>query len=518
MAADLVAEQVKRRLDRDRVRLHLQQLVGRRERRVDLAARARRRRPSVAAHLLGDLRADDVRVDADAADPPSSRNGCISLSSPAYRSRPVSTMCRASSRSSFACLTARTVSISASRVIVSGSMFTTTRARDVVDDDRQVARSRRSPRSARRSRAAAACCSTASTTRKPSTPSSCACSVRCDRVRGRVRAGAGDDGSRRPPTASSAARTRSSRSRVRERRALARRAGDDDAVGAVLDEMPARAPGTRRSRPRRRRETASRSRSGRCRASRDSTAASATILRRWRGSFSSTGPGTAPGASNGRPRTVCGRRGHTARSTRPAVRRSRRSTRMTTHAFSERSPMPSSSATRSAGQTIVPPSKPRVRVYLAAILPVEGAYCRVQPGRVRRVRARSARAVVLAGRRHRRCTPLPGLPPRRTSTGRSRGCARRHVLTRRSRRSDPEMWCWRPVMTSRSIPPGRCGSVASTARASRSWTPGTSRCSRTRESWPISSSASAAEGPAETGVELVAPFPAQTRVEAQLHR
>ena len=48
-------------------------------------------------------------------------------------------MRRAWTRSSFACLTARTLGISASSTIVSGSMLTTTRARNVVDDDRPVA-------------------------------------------------------------------------------------------------------------------------------------------------------------------------------------------------------------------------------------------------------------------------------------------------------------------------------------------------------------------------------------------
>ena len=74
--------------------------------------------------------------------PPSSRNGWSRCRRP-RRGRGRSRRCAApASRSSCACLTAATVSISASRVIVSGSMLTTTRARDVVDDDRQVARRR----------------------------------------------------------------------------------------------------------------------------------------------------------------------------------------------------------------------------------------------------------------------------------------------------------------------------------------------------------------------------------------
>src|SRR3954469_22366994 len=67
VTADLVAEQVQRRLDRDRVRRHLEQLVRRPELTVELPPSvdvAVERRPD----LLRDLRADDVRVDADPAD------------------------------------------------------------------------------------------------------------------------------------------------------------------------------------------------------------------------------------------------------------------------------------------------------------------------------------------------------------------------------------------------------------------------------------------------------------------
>ena len=63
-----MAEQVERRFDRDRVARDLQQVVGGGELGVDLARAlevALVRRP----HLLGDLRADDVGVDADAAEP-----------------------------------------------------------------------------------------------------------------------------------------------------------------------------------------------------------------------------------------------------------------------------------------------------------------------------------------------------------------------------------------------------------------------------------------------------------------
>src|SRR5215216_6735833 len=68
MASDLEAEHVERRLDRDRVRRDLEELVRGREGCVDLArplqiSTTRRR------DLLGDLRSDDVRVDAHAADP-----------------------------------------------------------------------------------------------------------------------------------------------------------------------------------------------------------------------------------------------------------------------------------------------------------------------------------------------------------------------------------------------------------------------------------------------------------------
>ena len=137
--------------------------------------------------------------------------------------------------------------------------------RDVVDDDRLVARRARSPRSARRCRAAAACCSTASrrgTRRRraraparsgaPSAPSS-TCRFRRRPLR-RFRPPRSQRGRDRCARRRSASGSRPSSRRRRCRRSRSRR-------GA------ARAAGTSRSRPTRPRGTASRSRSGRCRAS-----------------------------------------------------------------------------------------------------------------------------------------------------------------------------------------------------------------------------------------------------------
>ena len=68
MPADVVPEQVQRRLDRDRVRATLSRSYAG----VELARRSSRARPTSpvakAPDLLLHLRADDVRVDADAAD------------------------------------------------------------------------------------------------------------------------------------------------------------------------------------------------------------------------------------------------------------------------------------------------------------------------------------------------------------------------------------------------------------------------------------------------------------------
>ena len=127
MAADLVAEEGERRLDRDRVRRDGEQLVDRRELTVDRprpldVARVR------GAHLLGDLRPDDVGVDADAADRAELEERLQHVVVPRVEVEAGRDDVAGLARSGFACLTARTVSISASRLIVSGSMFTTTRA------------------------------------------------------------------------------------------------------------------------------------------------------------------------------------------------------------------------------------------------------------------------------------------------------------------------------------------------------------------------------------------------------
>ena len=93
--------------------------------------------------------------------PPSSRNGRIRSSSPAYRSSPDSTIRRACSRSAFACLTAVTFGISAPAARSSPARCCGRRGRGCCRR-RSASRSRRrSPRNARRSRAAAAGCSTA---------------------------------------------------------------------------------------------------------------------------------------------------------------------------------------------------------------------------------------------------------------------------------------------------------------------------------------------------------------------
>ena len=68
MPSHSVAEQVQRGLDRERIRLNTEEVVRRGELPVELAPSldvARQSRP----YLLRDLWPDDVRVDADPADP-----------------------------------------------------------------------------------------------------------------------------------------------------------------------------------------------------------------------------------------------------------------------------------------------------------------------------------------------------------------------------------------------------------------------------------------------------------------
>ena len=212
-------------------------------------------------------------------------------------------MCCACARSSFACLTARTVSISASRVIVSGSMLMTTRARDVVDDDRPVARARdrlevrddpalrrlvvvrRHDEEARRRRARAPARSGA--------PSARSSTCRCRRRSSPVLADRLDRGAEEVEALV-----------VGERRALARRAGDDDAVGAVARR------GAWRARWNASKSIDPSSRNGVTIAVRTLPSIRrlyvpprSGILGGWRPSCSSTGPGTAPGAGV-RSRTV----------------------------------------------------------------------------------------------------------------------------------------------------------------------------------------------------------------------
>src|SRR5262249_53585213 len=65
-AADLLPDQIEGGLDRDRVRRDLQELVDGRELAVELAGPLEVALTD-SAHLVCDLRADEVRVDADAA-------------------------------------------------------------------------------------------------------------------------------------------------------------------------------------------------------------------------------------------------------------------------------------------------------------------------------------------------------------------------------------------------------------------------------------------------------------------
>ena len=106
VAADVVAEQVERRLDRDRVRLHLQQVVGRRHllveppRAVDVAV-------LVAPDHLLRLRPPDVRVHADAADAAELEEREDEVVVARVEVEAEARRCAApASRSSFACLTA----------------------------------------------------------------------------------------------------------------------------------------------------------------------------------------------------------------------------------------------------------------------------------------------------------------------------------------------------------------------------------------------------------------------------
>ena len=201
-------------------------------------------------------------------------------------------MCRAWSRSAFACFTARTVSISREprdrlRLDVDDDA-----RRDVVDDDRPVARLRdrlevRDDPALRR----------LVVVRRDDEERRRAELVRrlgqVDRVRGRVRAGAGDD---RRLVADRLERGADQVEPlvVGERRALAGRAGDDDAVRAVLDEMARErlervevdAAVVVERRDHRRQDVAEHAGSVRV-----------ILDGRWRGSSSSTAPGTAPGAS-----------------------------------------------------------------------------------------------------------------------------------------------------------------------------------------------------------------------------
>ncbi len=230
------------------------------------SSRARSRSPvERRLHLLGDLRPDDVRVHADPADAAELQEGLDQVVVAGVQVEPGRRRCAApASRSSFACLTARTVSISARRLIVSGSMLTTTRDGNVVDDDRKIAD--RGDRLEVRDDAALR---RLVVVRRDDQESVDAELVRLlgevDGMRGRVRARARDD------RCLLADRLERSAEEIEplgigERRALAGRPGDDDPVGAVGDEVPrevlervevdrAVVAGT-----------ASRSRSGRCRA------------------------------------------------------------------------------------------------------------------------------------------------------------------------------------------------------------------------------------------------------------
>ena len=73
------------------------------------------------------LRPDDVRVHADAADGAELEERQDEVVVARVEVEAGSTMCLACARSSYACFTAVTFSISASCVIVSGSMLITTR-------------------------------------------------------------------------------------------------------------------------------------------------------------------------------------------------------------------------------------------------------------------------------------------------------------------------------------------------------------------------------------------------------
>ena len=143
VAADLVPEQVERRLDRDRVRRD--PAAGR----TPARARASSSRGALevafdrGAHLLGDLRADDVRVDADAAGAAELEERLEQDVVAGVEVEAESRRCAAPRRAAAcACLTARDVVDLREPRDRLGLDVDDDAARDVVDDDRPVGRAR----------------------------------------------------------------------------------------------------------------------------------------------------------------------------------------------------------------------------------------------------------------------------------------------------------------------------------------------------------------------------------------
>ena len=270
-AADLVAEQVQRGLDRDRVRRRpggaRSTGAARSSSSRARLVRRRRARARTSSFTCGPTTCVWTQMPPT---PPSSRNGQDRGRRRPRRGRARARRCAAPARGRRSPASPRvTFGISASSRDRLGLDVDDDAARDVVDDDRLVGRGRDRLEVRHDARAAAACCSTASRR-----------GTRRRRARAPARSGGPSGACRRCRCRRRRSRGRRPRRRGRveleplvvgERRRLAGRAGDDEPVGAVVDEVARERAGSCRGRPSRPPRTASRSRSGPRRASVDPT-------------------------------------------------------------------------------------------------------------------------------------------------------------------------------------------------------------------------------------------------------